>query len=387
MSTNQSCSAAALPSVARAKEDGNDPHANEPHAKKHCKEHSLMRGVRSITDEFAGVPSNSIWLTIACFMEEEERERVFQKIIPELKGMDLLADAKVASLNARKMISWKINDDYGRGVYVVREENMALLFPAGIKSFINEVNGPHTKPKKPTNLSDMAKKEGLSPEVAKAFASAEARLLEVNGPDTKPKKPTNLYDMAKKEDLSPEVAKALASAEARLLEQNARLLKLNEKNYKLDCSLWPVQFGERIENALLGKEHLYSTKSPMSMLSVAQDHSVMWFEWGADKCGFDSSEKFDEFCALAGVDPTQAINSIDFNYCHEAPNLEARIRDKTWVSHDRKVTFTASCDPRGGGYCHYFGCTGVRPRCKFLFEWFKKNGTYAEYCWNGRSFI
>lgn len=334
MSTKESGAGDALPSVAQAK-DGED----EPQAKKQCMEHHLMRAVRSVTDEFAGVPSNPIWLAIACFMEQEERERVFKTIIPELKGMELLADAKVASWNARKSIFRHSSGEFGRrGCYFVKEKNMASLFPAGIASFINEVNGPDAKPKKPTTPPKLAREE-----------------------DAK---------------LSPEERKI-----------QEKIYKQEEEIYKLKCQSWPFKYHDRVESALHSKNHLYSAKDPMSMLVVEQDDSDMWFEWGADKCGFGSSKKFAEFCALAGVDPTQPIYRIEFEYSHREPNLEATFRRKTWVSYDRKVTFTTSSDPRRGGYCHYFGCTGVRPRCKFLFEWFKENGSYDEYCWNGRSFI
>ena len=350
MSSKESNSGAALPSAARAK-DG-----EEPDAKKNCTEHPLMRGVRSIPDEFAGVPKDPIWLAIACFMQEEERNRVFPNI-PELKGMERLAEAQVASLNARKSISRvKNGDSLSRDCYFVKPGSMALLFPAGMESFLNDVNGPDTKPKKPTDRSELPREEDDSfpPEAAEA---------------------------------SRKIREQIYKNQCQTYKNQCQIYKLQCEIYEIKLQLWPIKYLDRIENALLGKEHLYSKEDPRNMLAVAQDKSEMWFEWGADKCGFDSTEKFDEFCAMAGVDPTQAFHRIEFNYSHRAPNVEAVSRGIVWVSHDRKVTFTASSDPRRGGYCHYFGCTGIRPRSKFLFEWFKENGSGTEYCWNGRSFI
>lgn len=135
---------------------------------------------------------------------------------------------------------------------------------------------------------------------------------------------------------------------------------------------------KRIQEAFAGKDSLYSTTSHYSKLAVSPDENELWFEWGADKSGFRSEEGFNEFCALAGVDPSQPIRQIEIFF---GGSSHTRYH---WISHDRKVTFTSS---NLGSYCHYFGCTGLRSRSKFLLEWFEENGSHDEICWNGRSFI
>jgi len=264
-----------------------------------------------------------------------------------------------------------------RGDYFVKQGAMASLFPAGMASFLeNDINGPDTKPKKPTKLKK----------------------------PTKPSEPDELLPTLPDDNLSPEAAELtrqkrkvreetykyqcqIYDRQCHSYELECRIYELKCQNYKLKCQRWPAEYLDRIEQALRGKAHLYSKEDPRILLAVAQDQSELWFEWGADKCGFDSAAKFEEFCAVAGVDPVQAFHRMEFNYSHRAPNVEALSKGMVWVSHDRKVTFTAYRDPRRGGYCHYFGCTGIRPRSKFLFEWFKENGSYAGYCWNGRSFV
>jgi len=38
-------------------------------------------------------------------------------------------------------------------------------------------------------------------------------------------------------------------------------------------------------------------------------------------------------------------------------------------------------------YVHYFGCSGLRSRAKWLAAWFKENGEWGEICNGGRDFI
>lgn len=273
-------------------------------------EQRLMRSVGSIPHEFGNVPNVPVWLTIARFMEDKERQRIFPNI-PELKGVERLAEAQVASLHTREYIQRVVGRDVQkRLLYFVEEKNRASLFPDGLESFL-------------THVRDLADK-----------------------PNPNLKLPPHLDD--------PE------------------WYRLYNQKYV---------FPKVIKDAFRGKESLISTREPVAMLDVSQEESELWFNWGANMCGFVSKGKFEEFCALAGIDPRQRIHCIEFTF-------EGHLRERNaWVSHDRKVTFTTMDDPRRSGGCHYFGCTGIRSRSKFLFEWFKENGEYAEYCWNGRDFI
>lgn len=295
------------PSILLALVDAEE--AVESNAKRVCtEEQRLMRGVGSIPGEFGNVPNVPVWLTIARFMEDEERQRIFPKI-PELKGVERLAEAQEASSQTRRYIRY-VGSVKERFLYFVEERNKASLFPDGLGSFV-------------TNIRDAA-----------------------NKPNPNLKLPPDMD--------SPEW-------------------------YRTYNQIY--LFPEAVKDAFRGKESLFSTRQPVAMLDVSQEESELWFNWGADKCGFGSTEKFEEFCALAGIDPNQRIHCMEITY-------EDRLREHyAWVSYDRKVTFTSMRDPRRSGRCHYFGCTGIRSRSKFLFEWFMDNGVYESYCWNGRDFI
>lgn len=325
MSSKESTVEGTLASAVRVNDE------EEPDAKRSCVVHPLMRGVQSITDEFAGVPENPIWLKIACFMEQEERTRVFPRI-PELKGIERLAEAQVSSLNSRRAIPCRRSPHRAR--YFVKNGDLPLLFPDDMKKFLEEVNSP-------------------------------------NHPD-RPKKPTLEMPGEEEKDWSPAERETLRGLREKTYEYLCKV-------YEFECLKWPLEFADRIEKALAGKEDLYSKESPMRFLDIADDDKELWFEWGADNASLDSTEDFHEFCAMAGVDPKQYYVEIVFNYCHEAPNVRAEFNHNLYMSYDRKVTFSTSFG--------YFGCTGIRPRSKRLFEWFKENGMYDEYCWNGRSFI
>ena len=125
---------------------------------------------------------------------------------------------------------------------------------------------------------------------------------------------------------------------------------------------------------------------PYNFLRLSDDDSnEMWFDWGADKCGFHSPSRFEKFCHLAGVVPTTYV-AVPCSYETANPYVCYH-----WISEDKKVTFTCSSNPlhNEDGYVHYFGCTGVRSRTRCLMDWVrdKENCVWEGLCWNGRDFI
>ena len=138
-------------------------------------------------------------------------------------------------------------------------------------------------------------------------------------------------------------------------------------------------------------------KNPKLLLDLESSNSTdenkeLFYEWGADKAAFGSSELFETFCAKAGIDPVGDYKPLQ----EYQPN---KVSGHSWTSRDKKLTFKGSCDPRDpdssynmgdgtqiGGVVHYFGLTGVRSRAKPLERWFHDNANWEEMCYGGRGF-
>ena len=91
-------------------------------------------------------------------------------------------------------------------------------------------------------------------------------------------------------------------------------------------------------------------------------------EFGADKCCFESLQKF---CDDIGIDESM----IEIN--HSPTQYH-------YYTKDRKVTFTIS---QVGNYVHYFGLTGEKSEVLRIFKIFCNYSTYEGLCWGGRDFI
>ncbi|KIJ57208.1 hypothetical protein M422DRAFT_23296 [Sphaerobolus stellatus SS14] len=120
-----------------------------------------------------------------------------------------------------------------------------------------------------------------------------------------------------------------------------------------------------------------------------KDSSVLWYEWGARICGFDSYELFQEFCEIADVDPDQECIA-EFHRGHP----ESAFGEPSglhFVSETGDITFTCYSDPRKTGntsvFVNEFGCTGVRDKAIRLQAWFKEKGYWAELSMGARSYI
>jgi len=123
------------------------------------------------------------------------------------------------------------------------------------------------------------------------------------------------------------------------------------------CFLQAKKSSEFIHDSIKHYEPSEDSSIPYNSLRLSDDDSSeMWFEWGADKCGFHSPARFEFFCHLARVVPTTYV-AIPTSYETRNPYLYYN-----WISEDKKVTFSCSSNPLHNeeGYVHYFGCTGVR---------------------------
>ncbi|MEO0338063.1 MAG: hypothetical protein AAF242_02510, partial [Bacteroidota bacterium] len=117
--------------------------------------------------------------------------------------------------------------------------------------------------------------------------------------------------------------------------------------------------------------------------SVEMGEKELWYQWGADKAGFESRDNFLKFCDYAGVDPTEGVQ-----WCRWKGASYGMDKPFCFVSRDKKVSFVCSNDPRASddAYVHYFGCNGLRSRVQRLEAWFKDNGEWDEICHGGRDF-
>lgn len=308
---------------------------------------TMVNIVGSIKDEFQDVPNNPIWLNIAMMLDDDERERIFPNI-PELKGIERLAEAMVESRRVIEYIDRKVQ--LCKGYFFFEHNNMEKLFPGGIKKLVEDLND-RSKATRPEDYVPLP--------------------LETITEDDSP-----IWVVLK-------------------TEMNRRTSMINQKNRMIlerNYNYFDHFFRDRLEQAMEEKDQsLYDIKQPIRHLDYKTKNGKhtkenLWFNWGADKAGFGSKEKFIEFCTLAGIkDPSNPIVDLPRSYVSE---YFEDVRSYIWISDDRKVLIQSSCDAyRSGGYCHYFGCTGLRSRGKFLFEWFKENGKCGGYCWNGRNFI
>lgn len=110
----------------------------------------------------------------------------------------------------------------------------------------------------------------------------------------------------------------------------------------------------------------------------------LWYEWGADKCGFESCAQFEEFCRLADVSPAEGMGPF-------GTEIPEWLSHWTFVSSMGDITFSSQNDPRDSprheGYVHYFGCTGEREKALRLEAWFMENCEWEEVCHGYRDYI
>mmetsp|Transcript_39492 Transcript_39492/g.95454 ORF Transcript_39492/g.95454 Transcript_39492/m.95454 type:complete len:403 (-) Transcript_39492:243-1451(-) len=333
-----------------------------------------------IQNEFRGVPNSPIWLNIATFLEKDERHRIFPSI-PELNGIERLADAVVDSQNVMKYIKDCDDRPCGYRYYYVHQCNLSKLFPEGYTQFVNDFSDrtkavPPEEPEPPLKL-DVTKEKG--------FRDATSQELTVGSLLAE-----KLYEL--------EMERYRMEMETYEKElEYFNVMTSSDRNYR--C-YYPYQ---RMNAIMKGKdESLYYAKDPVTTLDVSvstkEDSASanknsktvneediasvitvpteLWVMFGFKGLGWYPGDKqFEEFCALAGIEDPSENKIIAFNAQRECLQI------RTWISRDRKVLICM----QGDGY--RFGCTAERSRGKFLYEWIEKNGNYDEWNPSYRGFV
>mmetsp|Transcript_39493 Transcript_39493/g.95457 ORF Transcript_39493/g.95457 Transcript_39493/m.95457 type:complete len:415 (-) Transcript_39493:243-1487(-) len=345
-----------------------------------------------IQNEFRGVPNSPIWLNIATFLEKDERHRIFPSI-PELNGIERLADAVVDSQNVMKYIKDCDDRPCGYRYYYVHQCNLSKLFPEGYTQFVNDFSDrtkavPPEKPKpplKPEPPEEINFPDGWCPKVRSLYAKANIMAK-------------GTYDIL--------MGTYDFQMETYRIKMKAYEAQLNIFNDMTSCDHHYMCYAyDRIGAIMKGKdESLYYAKDPVTMLDVSVSSkndcasanknlktvneedigcgisiavpTELWVMFGFKGLGWcPGNKQFEEFCALAGIENPSENEIIAFNGQRDCLQI------LTWISKDRKVLICM----QGDGY--RFGCTAERSRGKFLYEWIEKNGNYDEWNPSYRGFV
>ena len=345
--------------------DSNNPPGPETVAKKAKLTNNTENNDRigKIENEFRGVPNSPIWLHIATFLEEDERHRIFPNI-PELKGIERLADAIVDSQKVMKYIKLHDDGETAFGYYFFHRYNVSKLFPEGFGQFLDDFHD---------------RKKAVPPKKPELPSKREEN-------DDKDKQ---IYD------LQMEIYKIQMETYEYKLEHFKDMTSCDH-NYQCFAR-------HRLEAIMKGKdERLFYTKDPVTLLDVSVSTtktcsnsdkngkpvkevnttsaiavpSELWVMFGFKGLHwYPGHVQFEEFCALAGIEDLSNNEIISFNGRRDGLCI------RNWISTDKKVLICM----QGGG--KRFGCTAERSRGKFLYEWIQKNGSYYEWHPSYRCFV